>query len=94
MTTQEHLRKGALSGLKVLDIATVFAGPMAATMLGDFGADVIKVEHPTKADSVRWHGASKDGVGLWWKIIGRNKRTITLYLGSPEGQEVLKQLVV
>jgi crotonobetainyl-CoA:carnitine CoA-transferase CaiB-like acyl-CoA transferase len=94
VTTEEQVRKGALSGLKVLDIATVFAGPMAATMLGDFGADVIKVEHPTKADSVRWHGASKDGVGLWWKIIGRNKRTITLYLGSPEGQEVLKQLVV
>ncbi|MDE1047223.1 MAG: CoA transferase [Candidatus Nanopelagicales bacterium] len=94
MTAEKQVRKSALSGLKVLDIATVFAGPMAATMLGDFGADVIKVEHPTKADSVRWHGASKDGVGLWWKIIGRNKRTITLYLGSPEGQEVLKQLVV
>lgn len=94
MKADQQVRKGALSGLKVLDIATVFAGPMAATMLGDFGADVIKIEHPTKADSVRWHGASKDGVGLWWKIIGRNKRTITLYLGSPEGQEVFKQLVV
>ncbi len=94
MTTVQHVGKGPLSGLKILDIATVFAGPMAATMLGDFGADVIKIEHPTKADSVRWHGASKDGVGLWWKIIGRNKRTITLYLGSPEGQEILKQLVV
>ncbi len=84
---------GPLHGVKVLDIATVFAGPMAATMLGDFGADVIKIEHPTKADSVRWHGASKDGVGLWWKIIGRNKRTITLYLGAPEGQEIFKKLV-
>jgi len=84
---------GPLHGVKVLDIATVFAGPMAATMLGDFGADVIKIGHPTKADSVRWHGASKDGVGLWWKIIGRNKRTITLYLGAPEGQEIFKKLV-
>jgi crotonobetainyl-CoA:carnitine CoA-transferase CaiB-like acyl-CoA transferase len=85
--------RGPLHGLKVLDIATLFAGPMAATMLGDYGAEVIKIEHPTKADPVRWHGASKDGVGLWWKIIGRNKKAITLYLGSPEGQDVLKKLV-
>jgi crotonobetainyl-CoA:carnitine CoA-transferase CaiB-like acyl-CoA transferase len=84
---------GPLKGLKVLDIATLFAGPMAATMLGDYGANVIKIEHPTKADPVRWHGASKNGVGLWWKIIGRNKTAITLYLGSLEGQEVLKKLV-
>lgn len=89
--TGSHL--GALHGLKVLDVATVFAGPMAATMLGDFGADVLKIEHPTKADPVRWHGASKDGVGLWWKIIGRNKKTITLYLGATEGQEIFKELV-
>jgi crotonobetainyl-CoA:carnitine CoA-transferase CaiB-like acyl-CoA transferase len=67
--------------------------PMAGTMLADFGADVLKVEHPTKADPVRWHGASKDGVGLWWKMIGRNKRAMTLYLGSPEGQQILKELI-
>jgi len=84
---------GPLAGLKVVDAATLFAGPMAATMLGDFGADVLKVEHPTKADPVRWHGASKDGVGLWWKMIGRNKRAMTLYLGSAEGQEILKEII-
>ncbi len=82
----------ALAGLKVLDISTLFAGPMAATMLGDFGADVIKVEHP-RGDPVRYHGASKDGVGLWGKVVGRNKRGITLYLGSPEGQEIFRRLV-
>lgn len=82
----------ALAGLKVLDVSTLFAGPMAATMLGDFGADVIKVEHP-KGDPVRYHGASKDGVGLWGKVVGRNKRGITLYLGSPEGQDVFRRLV-
>jgi len=70
----------------------LFAGPLAATMLGDFGAEVIKVEHP-KGDPVRYHGASKDGVGLWGKVVGRNKRGITLYLGSPEGQEVFRRLV-
>ncbi|MGY1721475.1 CaiB/BaiF CoA transferase family protein [Blastococcus sp. SYSU DS0533] len=82
----------ALAGLRVLDVSTLFAGPLAATMLGDFGAEVIKIEHP-KGDPVRYHGASKDGVGLWGKVVGRNKRGITLYLGSPEGQEVFKKLV-
>jgi crotonobetainyl-CoA:carnitine CoA-transferase CaiB-like acyl-CoA transferase len=82
----------ALAGLKVLDVSTLFAGPLAATMLGDFGADVIKIEHP-RGDPVRSHGASKDGVGLWAKVVGRNKRGITLYLGSPEGQEVFRRLV-
>jgi len=82
----------ALAGLKVLDVSTLFAGPLAATMLGDFGAEVIKVEHP-RGDPVRSHGASKDGVGLWAKVVGRNKRGITLYLGSPEGQDVFRRLV-
>lgn len=83
----------ALTGIRVIDAATLFAGPMAATMLADYGADVLKIEHPTKADPVRWHGASKNGIGLWWKMIGRNKRAMTLYLGSPAGQEVLKELI-
>jgi crotonobetainyl-CoA:carnitine CoA-transferase CaiB-like acyl-CoA transferase len=82
----------ALAGLRVLDVSTLFAGPLAATMLGDFGAEVIKIEHP-KGDPVRYHGASKDGVGLWGKVVGRNKRGITLYLGSPEGQDVFRRLV-
>lgn len=81
MTTQ------ALQGIKVLEVATLFAGPLAATMLSDFGADVVKIEHP-KGDPVRTHGATKDGVGLWGKVIGRNKRAVTLYIGAPEGQEI------
>ena len=82
----------ALEGIKVLDIATLFAGPLAATLLADYGADVTKLEHP-KGDPVRSHGASKDGVGLWWKMLSRNKRAITLYLGSPEGQDVFRRMV-
>lgn len=82
-----------LTGLRVLDLATLFAGPLAATMLGDFGAEVIKVEHPRKPDPSRGHGPSKDGVGLWWKLLGRNKRNITLDLSSPGGREVLLRLV-
>jgi formyl-CoA transferase len=80
-----------LQGLRVLDVATLFAGPLAATMLGDFGADVIKVEHP-RGDPVRLHGYTKDGVNLWWKVISRNKRAIALYLGDGDGQEIFRRL--
>jgi formyl-CoA transferase len=66
---------------------------MAATMLADFGAEVIKIEHPKNGDPVRTHGSSKNGVGLWWKMLARNKKSLTLYLGSPEGQEIFKTLI-
>jgi crotonobetainyl-CoA:carnitine CoA-transferase CaiB-like acyl-CoA transferase len=82
----------ALADIKVVDVATLFAGPIAATLLGDFGADVIKVEHP-RGDPVRHHGASKDDQGLWWKTLSRNKLAASLYLGTPEGQELFRQLV-
>ncbi|MFF9490987.1 CaiB/BaiF CoA transferase family protein [Streptomyces flaveolus] len=81
-----------LAGLRVLDLATLFAGPLAATMLGDFGAEVVKVEHPTRPDPSRGHGPSKDGIGLWWKLLGRNKRTITLDLSKPAGRTTLLRL--
>ncbi|MER5909511.1 CoA transferase [Streptomyces sp. NPDC001982] len=81
-----------LDGLRVLDLATLFAGPLAATLLGDFGAEVIKVEHPRKPDPSRGHGPAKDGIGLWWKLLGRNKRTITLDLSRPGGRATLLRL--
>ncbi|MBP0462056.1 CaiB/BaiF CoA transferase family protein [Streptomyces montanisoli] len=83
---------GPLAGLRVLDLATLFAGPIAATMLGDFGAEVIKVEHPRKPDPSRGHGPAKDGVGLWWIHLGRNKRNLTLDLSTPGGRDVLLRL--
>jgi formyl-CoA transferase len=83
---------GPLVGVRVLDVATLFAGPFVATFLGDFGADVVKLEHP-RGDPVRGHGYVKDGVPLWWKLISRNKRAATLNLGVPEGQELLRGLV-
>ncbi|MEU0285629.1 CoA transferase [Streptomyces sp. NPDC006147] len=82
-----------LTGLRVLDLATLFAGPLAATLLGDFGAEVVKVEHPRRPDPSRGHGPSKDGIGLWWKVLGRNKRTITLDLSTPGGRTTLLRLV-
>jgi formyl-CoA transferase len=81
-----------LEGIKIVDAATLFAGPLAATVLGDFGAEVIKVEHP-KGDPSRSHGYAKDGVGLWWKMLGRNKRCVTLSMSKPEGAELFKKLV-
>jgi crotonobetainyl-CoA:carnitine CoA-transferase CaiB-like acyl-CoA transferase len=83
---------GPLSGLRVLDVSTVLAGPLTCQILGDYGADVIKVEHP-RGDSLRGHGRAKDGVPLWWKVIARNKRCIGLYLGDPDGAEVFRRLV-
>lgn len=82
----------ALAGITVLDCATLFAGPLAATVLGDYGADVVKVEHPRRPDSSRTHGATKDGIGLWWKMLGRNKHTITLDLARAEGAQLLLRL--
>ena len=81
----------AFEGIKVIDAANLFAGPLAATILGDFGAEVLKVEHP-RGDPSRSHGFSRDGVGLWWKMLGRNKRCVTLNLSKPEGQEIFKRL--
>ncbi|MEW1819299.1 CoA transferase [Arthrobacter sp. NPDC080031] len=85
-------KAGPLRGLRVLDISTVYAAPITAMLLGDFGAEVIKVEHP-KGDPARAHGANKDGHGLWWKVISRNKHTITLNLSTSEGQKILRDLV-
>ncbi|WP_062214376.1 CaiB/BaiF CoA-transferase family protein [Streptomyces sp. NBRC 109706] len=81
-----------MAGLRVLDLATLFAGPLAATLLGDFGAEVIKIEHPRRPDPSRGHGPSKDGIGLWWKLLGRNKRTMTLDLSTDEGRALLLRL--
>jgi crotonobetainyl-CoA:carnitine CoA-transferase CaiB-like acyl-CoA transferase len=83
---------GPLAGVRVVELATLFAGPLAGAMLGDFGADVVKVEHPRKPDPSRGHGAGKDGIGLWWKVLGRNKRTMTLDLSTMDGARVLRRL--
>ncbi len=83
----------ALDGLTVLDIATLAAGPWAATFLGEFGAEVIKVEQPGVGDHMRRFGPHKEGAGLMWRSISRNKKCITLNLRLPEGQQLLRRLV-
>lgn len=93
MTVSRDPAAGPLAGLRVIDASTLFAGPMAAMHLGDLGADVVKVEHPDRPDPSRGHGAAKDGVNLWWKTLGRNKRAVTANLSAPGGREVLLDLV-
>lgn len=83
---------GALDDIRVIDAGMMFAGPGAAALLGDFGADVIKVEHP-RGDPARTVGQQKNGIGLWWKEVARNKRAITLDLSVPKGQELMRGIV-
>jgi crotonobetainyl-CoA:carnitine CoA-transferase CaiB-like acyl-CoA transferase len=82
----------ALDGIRVVEAATLFAGPLASMLLGDFGADVVKIEHPARPDPARGHGPSKDGAGLWFKTLSRNKRHVTLDLSRAEGQELFLRL--
>ena len=83
---------GPLHGVRVVDAATIYAGPMVATLLGDFGADVIKVEHP-RGDGLRQWEWRKDGESLWWAVVGRNKRDVSLALSDPRGAEVMRRLL-
>ncbi len=89
----DDARKGPLRGLRVLDAGNMIAGPLAATQLADFGADVIKIELPGIGDSMRHWAPMKDERSLWWKVIGRNKRLITLALSKPRGQALFRELV-
>lgn len=80
-------------GLKVLDVSNFLAAPMCSMYLADFGADVLKVERPGSGDEVRYWGENKDGVGLYYKVLNRGKKSITLDLRTPFGVEVVKRLV-
>jgi succinyl-CoA:(S)-malate CoA-transferase subunit B len=93
MTEQTHTDL-PLSGIRVIDVATVIAAPYCATILGEFGADVLKVEHPVGGDALRRFGTpTKRGDTLTWLSEARNKRSVTLDLRRPEGAEIFKQLI-
>ena len=83
----------ALAGVRVLDISTVLAAPVTATLLGDFGADVVKVEEPLKGDFTRASSSGYGGRSRQWLQEGRNKRSVTLDLRTERGQEILKRLI-
>jgi crotonobetainyl-CoA:carnitine CoA-transferase CaiB-like acyl-CoA transferase len=82
-----------LAGLRILDVGTRIGAPFAATLLGDFGAEVIKVEQPGVGDFMRTIGPFEDGYSLWWAVEGRNKKSVTLDLRQGEGQELFRRLV-
>jgi succinyl-CoA:(S)-malate CoA-transferase subunit B len=84
---------GALAGLRVLDLATFVAAPFCCTLLGEFGAEVVKVEQPGRGDDLRRLGhAAGPGVSYWWLAEARNKKSITCDLRLPEGQELVRRL--
>ena len=84
----------ALSGLKVLELGQLIAGPFAAKTLADFGAEVIKVEAPDSGDPLRKWRMLKDGTSVWWQVQSRNKRSLALDLRKPEGQSIVRQLAL
>ncbi|MCK1572877.1 CoA transferase [Bradyrhizobium sp. 174] len=84
---------GPLDGLRVLDIATIVAAPFAATLLADYGAEVLKIEMPGQGDGVRFFPPFKDGKPLWWKAVNRNKKFATLDLRTPDGLALFKRLL-
>jgi formyl-CoA transferase len=85
--------KGPLHGVRVLELGSMVAGPVAATLLADFGAEVIKLENPDGGDPIRQSGPMWQGESLWWNVEGRNKRSVTLDLHKPRGQQLLRDLV-
>ena len=86
--------KGPLSDLRVVEMGTLIAGPFCGQVLGDFGADVIKVEDPGKGDPMRqWGRSLPKGLSPWWPVIGRNKRSVALDLRQAEGRELALALI-
>lgn len=92
MTTPPRGPTPALSGIRVLELANFIAGPFIGMLLADYGAEVVKVEHPDQGDGIRAWGDRKDGVGLYHKVLNRNKRSVTADLGTPLGVEIVRKL--
>ena len=90
--SENQQAKGPLDGLKVLDLSMIVAGGTASSLMADFGAEVVKIERPGVGDPLRNWGPFVNGVSLWWKVHSRNKKSVTLDLGSSEGQGLLKRL--
>lgn len=91
--TQDNNSNMALQGLKVIEMGQLIAGPFASKLLGEFGADVIKIEPPGVGDPLRKWRKIKDGTSLWWHVQSRNKRSLTLDLKQSEAQDIVRKLV-
>ena len=94
MTTATKKTPGPLSGLRVIEMGTLLAGPFCGQLLGDFGAEVIKVEPPNQGDPMRdWGQEKAHGMSLWWPVVARNKKSVTLNLRETEGQAIARELI-
>jgi formyl-CoA transferase len=90
----QHL-PGPLAGIRVVEVGTHVAGPFAGQLLGDFGAEVIKIEQPSGGDPMReWGAVRPEGHSLWWQVLGRNKKSVTLDLRQAEGQALARRLIL
>jgi formyl-CoA transferase len=93
MAINDRGKETALHGLKVVELGQLIAGPFAAKLLGEFGAEIIKIEPPKTGDPLRKWRKLEDGTSLWWHVQSRNKKSVTLDLKTPEGREILLELL-
>ncbi len=94
MTSEPRGPEGALSDLRVIEMGSLIAGPFCGQILGDFGAEVIKLEDPKSGDPMRqWGRSLPKGLSPWWPVIGRNKKSVTVDLRKPEGQDIARALI-
>lgn len=93
MSTGQAIPAGALKGVRVIEMGQLIAGPFAGKTLGEFGADVIKIEAPGAGDPLRNWRMIKEGTSVWWQVQSRNKRSIALDLRSAEGQDIARKLI-
>ena len=94
MGNTDNAGAGPLAGIKVLELGTLIAGPFCSRMLAEFGADVIKIESPEGGDPLRQWRVLKDGTSLWWSVQARNKKSLTLNMKDPRGQEIARRLAL
>jgi crotonobetainyl-CoA:carnitine CoA-transferase CaiB-like acyl-CoA transferase len=94
ISMNKTLSPGALAGIKVLELGTLIAGPFCSRMLAEFGAAVIKIESPDGGDPIRQWRVLKDGTSLWWSVQSRNKKSVTLNMKDPHGQEIARKLAL
>jgi formyl-CoA transferase len=94
MTSATKKTPGPLAGLRLVEMGTLLAGPFCGQLLGDFGAEIIKIEPPNQGDPMREWGQEKaHGMSLWWPVVGRNKKSVTLNLREPAGQAIARELI-
>src|SRR5690625_3114780 len=85
--------KAPLSGIRVIEMGQLLAGPFAGTLLAYFGAEVIKIEPPNGDPLRQWRALDEEGTSYWWRSLGRNKKCVTLNLREPQGRELAKKLI-